>query len=176
MPVPRNVSGVLDAINKATGKKTTKATLTPKSEEEEHSIKTTVGRDEASLRRRARKAEEALALMTAERDVLKAETDTLRVAAKKWNDFEHVEKSKLMDLIPTELRKDAKDMPLHHLRMFVKGKEATATAKAEESKVDPTDIFALQKSGDKEGMLKYAKGVKDGTIVPTLPKPEVAKT
>lgn len=171
--IPRNTSSLLSKIAGATASKKPVAVVKKEvipEEESKGSGGVDSGREAAKLRQRAKKAEADLLAVTTERDALKIEADALRPLAKKWSDYEHIEKSKLIDSLPPELKKDAKDMALHHLRMFAKG-NSVSTEKATEAKksTDSNDIMELQKTGDKKAISDYIAKVKSGEIIPANP-------
>jgi hypothetical protein len=53
-------------------------------------------------------------------DAVTRERDDLKPNADQWKKHEHVERTKILEKIPVEQRKDAKDLPLGALRTFAK--------------------------------------------------------
>lgn len=169
MAVPRNTSPLLEKIKNAKGGKKPEVKPTPKTEEERviDNGGASAGREAAKLRQRAKKAEADVVTLTAERDALKAENDSLRPKAKKWDDYDHIERSKLIEALPPELKKEAKDMPLHHLRLFTKSKAEGdgGTGDGGKPKDDGT-LDSVLASKDPKKINEYMEKVRKGDVTP----------
>jgi hypothetical protein len=98
---------------------------------------------------------EQLASITAELEEAKAartaaeqKASELEPKAKNWSDYEHKEKQVLLSKLPPEFKKEAGDMDMKHLRLFVKtvvpdGTRATTGEKFDRSKMTDDDMAKL---------------------------------
>jgi hypothetical protein len=172
MIIPRNTSDLLAKIQNS---KIVKKVTTPvKQGPVQEPINPSLGREAAKLRQRAKAAETELEELKTAYAELTAEIETLRKPAKQWNDYEHIERQKLLATLPAELKADAKTMQLSHLRLFTRQNSTTPETKAKQGEItDKTDIGQLQKSGDAKAINEYVEKVKKGEITPIAPK-EVA--
>jgi hypothetical protein len=101
-------------------------------------IRNPAAKEKADREAAARKRAKELAAKVQESDATLAEKDALikeledklseatgqvenlKPLADQWKKYEHVEKTRLIEKLPAELRKEAKDLPLAQLRTFTK--------------------------------------------------------
>lgn len=101
-------------------------------------------------------------------DAVSKERDEFAPMAKLWKNYEHVERTRLIAGIPPELKKDAQDMSLAHLRLFAGktvGKESESKGT---DKNAPADLDALSKLTPKEINANIDKILKGEMKAPTM--------
>lgn len=87
-----------------------------------------------------------------ELETVTSQLSELTPKAKSWENYEHVERTKLIEQLPPEKKKEVKDLPLNLLRTFVNG--VAGKPATQNSTTGGTDWKAIMETNDEEAINK----------------------